>query len=166
MGECPHDQGGYFIVRGSEKVVVGQERMAYNFVYTFKTKVETEPWVTEIRSIPKGIGALPAVFKLVMKYEKGHPRICCRIKTVTKDIPLGIVLRSLGLQTDIQIFQCIIEKNITDLSAEELDELKGMIEILRYSIEQVTMYDEKDTLSFIGRFIEKIRGVGEKETQI
>ena len=24
MGECPYDQGGYFIVRGSEKVVVGQ----------------------------------------------------------------------------------------------------------------------------------------------
>jgi len=41
LGECPHDQGGYFIIRGSEKVVVGQERMAYNFVYTFKTKVET-----------------------------------------------------------------------------------------------------------------------------
>lgn len=46
MGECPYDQGGYFIVRGSEKVVVGQERMAYNFVYTFKNKIENEPWVT------------------------------------------------------------------------------------------------------------------------
>jgi hypothetical protein len=33
-------------VRGSEKVVVGQERMAFNFVYTFKTKFESEPWVT------------------------------------------------------------------------------------------------------------------------
>ena len=38
LGECPYDQGGYFIVRGSEKVVVAQERMAFNFVYTFKTK--------------------------------------------------------------------------------------------------------------------------------
>ena len=39
IGECPEDQGGYFIVKGSEKVVVGQERMAYNFVYTFKSKI-------------------------------------------------------------------------------------------------------------------------------
>jgi DNA-directed RNA polymerase beta subunit len=64
---------------------------------------------------------------LVVKYEKGHPRICCRIKTVSKDIPLAILLRSLGLQTDIQIFQCIVEKNITELEESEVDELKGMI---------------------------------------
>ena len=38
LGECPYDEGGYFIVRGSEKVVVAQERMAFNFVYTFKNK--------------------------------------------------------------------------------------------------------------------------------
>ena len=116
MGECPHDQGGYFIVRGSEKVVVGQERMAYNFVYTFKTKIETEPWITEIRSIPKGMGALPAVFKLALKYERGHPRIICKIKNVTKDLPLGIVLRALGLQNDIQIFQCIVERVVTEMT--------------------------------------------------
>lgn len=44
--ECPFDQGGYFIVKGSEKVVVAQERMAYNFVYTFKNKEANFPWVT------------------------------------------------------------------------------------------------------------------------
>lgn len=77
------------------------------------------------------------------------------------------MLRSLGIQTDIQIFQCIVEKNITELNEEgEVDELKGMIEILRYSIEQVTMYDEKDCQSFIGKYIEKIRGVADKDTQI
>ena len=44
--ECPYDQGGYFIVKGSEKVVVAQERMAHNFVYTFKNKEANYPWVT------------------------------------------------------------------------------------------------------------------------
>ena len=33
-------------MRGSEKVIVGQERMAYNFVYTFKSKDEKNPWVS------------------------------------------------------------------------------------------------------------------------
>ena len=37
-GECSEDLGGYFIVKGSEKVVVAQERMAFNLIYTFKNK--------------------------------------------------------------------------------------------------------------------------------
>jgi DNA-directed RNA polymerase II subunit RPB2 len=32
MGECPYDQGGYFILRGSEKVLIAQENMAKNQV--------------------------------------------------------------------------------------------------------------------------------------
>jgi len=32
MHECAYDQGGYFIVNGSEKVVVAQEKMSNNFV--------------------------------------------------------------------------------------------------------------------------------------
>ncbi len=36
LGECPYDSGGYFIVKGSEKVLIAQERMAFNNVYTFR----------------------------------------------------------------------------------------------------------------------------------
>ncbi|KAJ3013655.1 UNVERIFIED_CONTAM: DNA-dependent RNA polymerase II, partial [Siphonaria sp. JEL0065] len=33
LGECTYDQGGYFVINGSEKVLIGQERMASNHVY-------------------------------------------------------------------------------------------------------------------------------------
>src|SRR3989338_11129993 len=36
MGECYIDQGGYFIINGSEKVLLAHERMAANNVYVFK----------------------------------------------------------------------------------------------------------------------------------
>jgi DNA-directed RNA polymerase beta subunit len=39
LGECPYDQGGYFIINGSEKVLIAQERMANNHVYVFKKPV-------------------------------------------------------------------------------------------------------------------------------
>jgi DNA-directed RNA polymerase II subunit RPB2 len=33
MGECPYDQGGYFIIDGKEKVIVAQERIATNRLF-------------------------------------------------------------------------------------------------------------------------------------
>lgn len=132
--------------------------MAFNFVYTFKNKEANQPWVTEIRSLPKGISALPSVFKLVVKYDKGIPRILCRIKTLTKDIPLGLVLRALGMQTDLQIIQSVCDK-IVDLSEEEQEDIKGMLEIMRYSIEHTALIKQNDCLAMIGKQIDKIKHV-------
>ncbi|PKI79505.1 hypothetical protein CRG98_000136 [Punica granatum] len=38
LGECPYDQGGYFIINGSEKVLIAQEKMSTNHVYVFKKR--------------------------------------------------------------------------------------------------------------------------------
>ena len=40
-GECPRDPGGYFIINGSEKVLMSQDRMAHNEIFVFKTNKET-----------------------------------------------------------------------------------------------------------------------------
>ena len=37
--ECLYDQGGYFIINGSEKVIVAQERQACNIVLVFNVKL-------------------------------------------------------------------------------------------------------------------------------
>lgn len=41
-GECSMDSGGYFIIKGSEKVVLGQERAAENKIYCFDGKKHNE----------------------------------------------------------------------------------------------------------------------------
>jgi len=54
LGECPYDQGGYFVVTGSEKVLIAQERMCNNHVYVFPPVSGSEVRVAEIRSQPEG----------------------------------------------------------------------------------------------------------------
>ena len=49
LGECRNDTGGYFIVNGSEKVMVLQEKMATNNIFIFKDN-RTGNFKAEIRS--------------------------------------------------------------------------------------------------------------------
>ena len=43
-GECKVDPGGYFIINGSEKTVLGQERAAENRVYCFNVMKGNNKW--------------------------------------------------------------------------------------------------------------------------
>jgi DNA-directed RNA polymerase II subunit RPB2 len=44
-------QGGYFVVNGSEKVLIAQERMANNHVYVFKKSQPSKfSYICECRS--------------------------------------------------------------------------------------------------------------------
>ncbi|CAG8810621.1 20406_t:CDS:2, partial [Gigaspora margarita] len=52
LQECPYDQGGYFIINGSEKVLIAQERLADNCLFVFKTppSPSTHTHTAEIKS--------------------------------------------------------------------------------------------------------------------
>merc|ERR1712086_354162 len=52
-GECKMDPGGYFIINGSEKTVIGQERAAENQIYCFNVQKNNKwKWIAEMKSIP------------------------------------------------------------------------------------------------------------------
>ena len=51
LGECPYDQGGYFVINGSEKVLIAQEKMTNNAVYVFAKKQPSKySHVAELKS--------------------------------------------------------------------------------------------------------------------
>jgi len=67
LNECPYDQGGYFIINGSEKVLIAQERMAANHVYVF-AKAQPSPinFLAEIRSAVEKGGKTISSFQVKM----------------------------------------------------------------------------------------------------
>ncbi|KAI9718514.1 MAG: DNA-dependent RNA polymerase II [Chrysothrix sp. TS-e1954] len=147
-GECPYDQGGYFIINGSEKVLIAQERSAANIVQVFKKKMNPTPYVAEIRSaIEKGSRLLSSM--QVKLYEKGEVNrggfgrtIRCSLPYVKADIPLAVVFRALGVVSDEDILNHIVYDQ-SDLQ---------MLEMLKPSIEEaVSIQATEEALDFIAR---------------
>lgn len=61
LGECPYDQGGYFIINGSEKVLIAQEKMSTNHVYVFKKRQPNKyAFVAEVRSMAESQNRPPS----------------------------------------------------------------------------------------------------------
>lgn len=54
LRECDYDCGGYFIVNGSEKVLIPQEKMNNNHVYVFSKNTTKYQMSSEIRSLVEG----------------------------------------------------------------------------------------------------------------
>jgi DNA-directed RNA polymerase II subunit RPB2 len=111
-GECKYDAGGYFIINGSEKTVLGQERAAENRVYTFNiSKNDTKyTWKAEIKSVPDFKCISPKQINMMISSKNngfGFP-ICLQIPRIKQPIPLFIVFRALGIISDKDICSYIL----------------------------------------------------------
>ena len=146
--ECEFDQGGYFIIKGGEKVIVAQERMATNFVYVFNKKEQSGySWQAEVRSNLDGSNRPPVLFAVKISKKNTHLKnnlgglITARIPYVKADIPIVILFRALGLESDKDIMDYIV--------FDEND--NSFKELLRPSLEYSSEYRGKnECLEFIG----------------
>jgi len=145
--ECPFDQGGYFIINGSEKVLIAQERSAANIVQVFKKKQSPTPVVAEIRSaIEKGTRLISSM--QVKLYQSGQgaaqsfgKTIKVSVPYIKADIPIAIVFRALGIVSDEDILNHICQKNDTQ-----------MLEMLKPCLEEAFVIQDRElALDHIGR---------------
>lgn len=111
QGECEHDHGGYFIIRGKERCLVSQERMNYNEVYSFEPKSgQLCDSVSEIRSISEE--TKHSVY-IQMRLANDN-QIVVSIPYIQNDIPLGYVFMAYGRTVeDIKgLFTRFFEKDL------------------------------------------------------
>ncbi|CAG8564214.1 2730_t:CDS:10, partial [Acaulospora colombiana] len=110
VNECPYDQGGYFIINGSEKVLIAQERLANNMIFVFRTqKPSSYSYTAEIKSsAEKGLVIRTFTLKLQAKSgesEDSEQFIHASIPFVKKDIPVKILFVALGISCEKDILQ-------------------------------------------------------------
>ena len=147
--ECPYDQGGYFIINGSEKVLIAQERSAANIVQVFKKKGSPTPVVAEIRSaVEKGSRLISSMqLKLFAKSQNttggsGGGTIKATLPYIKSDIPIAIVFRALGIVSDMDILNCIVyDQNDTQMK-----------EMIKPCLEDAFVIQDREVaLDFIGK---------------
>ena len=104
-GECPQDQGGYFVVEGSEKLLITRQEQAFNTMYIQAQprdpKVATYGNLTCLSPITRQVKVVS--FHWVRATDSLH----VTLPYVRKPVPLFVLFRAMGLQSDKAILSLI-----------------------------------------------------------
>ncbi|PUA31656.1 MAG: DNA-directed RNA polymerase subunit B [Candidatus Terraquivivens tikiterensis] len=122
IGEDPMDPGGYFIINGSERVIVAIEDLAPNKILVTEKDVGGKPQYTAV--------VLSSAFgrqaKVEVTYKEGGP-IRVFFSRIYKGIPAIILLRALGMTNDREIVSFISPvKEVQELLEAPFKEAEGV----------------------------------------
>ncbi len=155
--ECPNDPGGYFIINGGEKVIVGQERMAGNRVYVLPGKTDTI--TAEIRCISqerKGNNIFS--LKYIHPAKKVSRSVRATIHFIPKkdNIRLILLFYALGVTNPEDIlrlicYDCSVDSDLYNTISNELvdsfEECKN-INSQQDALDHITSMLPNDNLAF------------------
>lgn len=131
LGECPVDPGGYFIVKGQEKVILVQEQLSKNRVIVESMKGIIQASVTSSTHERKSKSYV------LTKKEK----IYLKHNVLSEDVPIVIVMRALGVQSDSEIMVMIAGE-------DELYQEKFLINFEEAA--SLNVYTQQQALEYLG----------------
>jgi len=130
-GECYMDPGGYFIINGSEKTCISQERAAENQIYCYNIEKNNNKWSwkPEMKCIPDWKCISPKQINiLIASRNNGYGNaLYLQIPRVKIPIPLFIIFRAFNIISDKEICELIM----LDITKENM---KKMLISLKASI--------------------------------
>jgi DNA-directed RNA polymerase subunit B len=162
-GEDPDDPGGYFIVNGSERVIVAMEDLAPNRVIVdIDEKGATPVYQAKMFSTTVGFRA-----RIELKL-KSDGAIYVSMPGVPSEMPLVVVMRALGLESDKEIAESVsldndIQRELEPTFEKSLgvDTVKDAIlfignrvahgQVEEYRIQKAETILDKNFLPHIGR---------------
>ena len=138
--ECDYDPGGYFIVNGMEKVVISIERMCENKPLVF-VKKETNAIVHTVQVNSKSYEINGMTQIVTIRLKKNN--VMTLIVSMLQEISVFIILRALGMETDMDIINNIVhDKNDTDM-------INLAIILLENSKNKNKILNQEDALNFL-----------------
>lgn len=114
LKECPFDPGGYFVVKGVEKVVLMQEQLSKNRVI-----IEVDSKGNVAAAITSSTHERKSRCSIFVKGGK----VYLKHNTLGDDIAIGIVFKAMGIESDQEIVQLVgAEKGMPSRYAPSLEE--------------------------------------------
>jgi DNA-directed RNA polymerase II subunit RPB2 len=146
-GECKYDAGGYFIINGSEKTVLGQERAAENRVYCFNISKNNTKWtfIAEIKSVPDFKCISPKQLNMMVSSKNNGFGfgIYIQLPRMKGPVPLLVVYRALGILSD----KDVCSKIVLDIKNEHN---RDMVLFMRASlIDSNEILTQEDAIQYI-----------------
>uniref|UniRef100_A0A8B9TWI3 DNA-directed RNA polymerase n=1 Tax=Anas platyrhynchos TaxID=8839 RepID=A0A8B9TWI3_ANAPL len=138
LNECPLDPGGYFIVKGVEKVILIQEQLSKNRII-----VEADRKGTVGASVTSSTHEKKSRTNLVVK----QGRFYLRHNTLSEDIPIAIIFKAMGVESDQEIVQMIgTEEHVMAAFAPSLEECQ-----------KAQIFTQMQALKYIGNKVRRQR---------
>ncbi|MFQ5977525.1 MAG: DNA-directed RNA polymerase subunit B, partial [Candidatus Heimdallarchaeota archaeon] len=134
LGEDPRDPGGYFVINGSERVIVTQEYLVSNRVL-----VDHGRKGGPVQAVAKVFSTVAGFRSLVTVERRKDGRLTVNFFSVPRPLPLAILIKALGITADRQI---------ADLVTDQPSVIRELLPSLR---EVVEITDVEEALDFIGK---------------
>ena len=137
--ECQYDNGGFFIINGSEKVLIAQEKMNNNQVYVFAKKPPNKyQFVSELRGVKdKEIKSTSTInINITNPNSKNERFIKIMLPFLKTEIPIFFIFYIFGCKNHKDILECF--------TLDEKDKF-----ILLPSLLEATVYSQEEAFAFI-----------------
>ncbi|CAK7902646.1 DNA-directed RNA polymerase III subunit RPC2 [[Candida] anglica] len=141
--ECPVDPGGYFIVNGTEKVILIQEQLSKNRIIV---EADEKKGIVQA-SVTSSTHERKSKTYIITK----NDRIYLKHNSISEDIPIVVILKAAGITSDLEILQVVCGQDpfYQDLFAVNFEEAA-----------KLEIFTQQQALNYVGKRVKTIRRAG------
>lgn len=143
---CKYDTGGYFIISGSEKVIIAQEKMTNNEFYIFEKKSKYA-YEGEIRCLPENTVKSTTTFRIHLTYpnQEGKQFLRISLPFMKQEIPAFLMFAYFDLDIRAETKRLIDEFDFIKYS---LDESLEVYDVKDYFVKHSLYRDNPEYISY------------------